>query len=437
MSNRCVRLSALGTAALVVLVTATPASAASVTSDADRATRQQSWTGAWGSSLYRPLAPLPWSWPNWSWDGFTDQSLRQVVRVSAAGSEVRVRVSNRFGQQPLRLTGASVARTAEGAAVVPGTVRPLRFEHRDDVVVPIGAERYSESVRLPVRPRERLTITLHFAGGTGPVSYHEDGLATSYRAAGNLTRDTSGTAFANDTGQSHYLVSGVEVRGVRNEGGVVAFGDSITDGWGSTPDTDRRYPDRLGERLLADGRRLGVVNAGVSGNMLLTDSLCYGDKGVTRFRHDVLGQAGVRTAVVLIGINDIGGGGLPDGGCGTRPVVSADEVIDGHRALIRAARQRGITVIGATLTPFKAYAGYYTPQKEEVRDAVNRWIRSSGAYDEVVDLDRVLTDPRPGHGDELAPVYDSGDGLHPNDAGMDAMAEAVSDRIPEGPADRS
>ncbi|MEU0991794.1 SGNH/GDSL hydrolase family protein [Streptomyces sp. NPDC005953] len=437
MSNRRVRLSALGTAALVVAVASPAASATSVPSGSDHSARKQSWTGAWGSSLYRPAAPLPWSWPNWSWDGFTDQSVRQVVRMSTAGSEVRVRVSNRFGQQALRLTRATVARTAEGAAVVPGTVRSLRFAHHLDTVVPVGADRYSDPVRLSVRPGESLTITLYFSGGTGPVSFHEDGLTTSYRATGDLTHDTTGTTFADDMGQSRYLVSSVDVRGVRNEGGVVAFGDSITDGWGSTPDTDRRYPDRLGERLLADGRRLGVVNAGISGNMLLTDSLCYGDKGITRFRHDVLGQAGVRTAVVLIGINDIGGGGLPDWGCGVRPVVTADEVIEGHRALIRAARQRGVTVIGATLTPFKTYAGYYTPQKEEVRDAVNRWIRTSGAYDEVVDLDRVLADPRPGHGDELAPVYDSGDGLHPNDAGMDAMAEAVSDQVPEGRARRS
>lgn len=428
--KRHFRRLAVGTAALIVLVPSAQASAAQVAEGQPPSAGTGLWTSAWGVGLHRPIAPLPWSWPNWAWEGFSDQSLRQVVRVSAAGSQIRVRLSHRYGQQPLRVTRATVAKAAQGAAVRPGTLRELRFEDRDSVVVPVGAERRSDPIHLPVDPLEKLTVTLHLATATGPVTLHEDGLNTAYRAAGDRTDHTSGDAFAGETSQSHYIVSGVEVRGVRNEGSVVAFGDSITDGWGSTPGTHRRYPDRLGERLLADGRRLGVVNSGISGNMLLTESRCFGDSGITRFRHDALGQVGVRTAVVLIGINDIGGGGLPDWGCGVRPTVSAEQLIAGHLRLIQAAHRRGVAVIGATLTPFKGYADYYTPQKEEVRDAVNQWVRTSGAYDAVVDLDQVLADPRPGHRDELAAAYDSGDGLHPNDAGMDAIAEAVVDRIP-------
>ncbi|MCX4661985.1 SGNH/GDSL hydrolase family protein [Streptomyces uncialis] len=423
--NRRIRLSALGIAAVVAATAAAPAPAAGSHSGT---ARESGWTRAWGAALHRPVAPLPGSWPNWAWDGFADQSVRQVVRVGAAGSEVRVEVSNRHGHKPLRLTRASVARAAEGASVRAGSVRELRFGGRSSAVVPVGEQWSSDPVRLPVRPLEKLTVTLHFAGRTGPVTYLEDGLTNAYRAAGDRTHHTSGDAF-DETSQAHYLVRGVEVRGRRTEGAVVAFGDSITAGWGSTPGADRRYPDRLGERLLADGRRLSVVNSGISGNMLLTDSLCFGDKGTARFRDDALGLAGVRTAVVMLGVNDIGGGGLPDRGCGVRPVVSAKQLIEGHRKLIRAADRRGITLIGATLTPFKGYGPYYTPEKERVRDAVNHWLRTSGAYGSVVDLDRVLADRRPGHGDEMAPVFDSGDGLHPGDAGMDAIAQAVADHL--------
>ncbi|MFE7563717.1 SGNH/GDSL hydrolase family protein [Kitasatospora sp. NPDC057500] len=411
--------------ALSVVFTAVPGAP-----PASAGTAAGGWTAAWGSSLVRPTAPQPWSWPNWAWDGFADQSLRQVVRVGAAGSELRIRVSNRYGGQPLRLTRASVARAGDGASVLPGTVGELRFAGRPDAVVPAGAELRSDVLRLPVRPLERIAVTLYFSAATGPVALHEDGLTAAYRAPGDRTQDATGEAFAGATSESHYLLAGVDVRGARTEGAVVAFGDSLTDGWGSTPGADRRYPDRLAERLRADGRRLSVVNAGLSGNRLLTDSPCYGGRGLERFRREVLDRPGARTVVVLIGINDIGGGGLDDWGCGTHPTVTARQLIDGHRALIDAAHRRGLTVIGATLTPFRGYAPYYSPEKERVRDAVNRWIRTSGAYDAVADLDRALADPRPDHHDRLAPAYDSGDGLHPGDAGTAAMARAVADLVP-------
>ncbi|MFI1885352.1 SGNH/GDSL hydrolase family protein [Streptomyces jumonjinensis] len=399
--------------------------------DRDEDRGHTGWTSAWGSALHSAVPPPPWAGPNWSMEGFSDQSLRQTVRVTAAGTNLRVRLSNRYGRQPLQIARATVAKTAEGAAVRAGTLRELRFAGRAGTVVPTGAERLSDAAALTVRPLEKLTLTLYFAAGTGPATFHLEGFATSYRASGDRAGDASGAAFGQETTQSLYFLSGVEVAGARTEGSVVAFGDSITDGYASTPGADRRYPDRLSERLLADGRRLGVVNAGISGNMLLTDSRCFGEKGLTRFRPEVLDRAGVRTAVVLIGINDIGGGGLPDVSCAVRPVVGAEQIIAGHRELIRSVRQRGVTVVGATMTPFKNYQPYYTPEKEEVRDAVNHWIRTSGAYDAVVDLDRALADPRPGHGDELAPAYDFGDGIHPNDAGMKALAEAVADRLPE------
>ncbi|MER5494349.1 SGNH/GDSL hydrolase family protein [Streptomyces sp. NPDC002490] len=387
------------------------------------------WTGAWGASLQRPADPgAPWG--GWSPQGFAEQSLRQVARVTATGPRIRVRLSHRYGAQPVRLARATVAASARGAAVRPDTLRELRFSGERETVLPIGAERLSDPVHLPVRAGEKLTVTFYFATATGPVSYHMDALTTSYRAEGDRTGHASADVFETATSPSLYLLAGIEVAARHGRGTVVAFGDSITDGYGSTPGTDRRYPDRLADQLHAGGRAYGVVNAGLSGNRLLTDSGCFGERGLARFRHEVLDRPGVRSVVVLLGINDIGAGGQPDFGCGTAPEVTADRLIEGHRALIRAAKRRGVTTVGATLTPFEGYASYHTPEKERVRDQVNRWLRTSGAYDTVVDLDRLLADPRPGRGDALAPGYDSGDGIHPNDAGMDAVAEAVADALP-------
>jgi lysophospholipase L1-like esterase len=355
---------------------------------------------------------------NWS-DGFDNQSLRQVVRVSRGGATVRIRVSNVHGTNPLRLTGASIGRAGQGASVRPGSLRRLTFGRSPSTVVPAGRETVSDATPLRVAALERLTVTLYFAGPTGPSTFHLFALATSYRSAGDHRFDLGGGAFG-ETSQSWYYLSGVDVSGQHpRRGAVVAFGDSITDGSFSTPDADNRYPDELAERLVAAGRPIGVLNAGIGGNRVLTDAPGLGEKATARFQRDVLDRPGVRTVIVLEGINDIGMGeaaGAP---------VTAQQLIDGHRVLIRAARARGVRIIGATITPTKGvpYPGYYTDRGEAVRDAVNHWIRTSGEYDAVVDFDRALADPA--DPDRMRPDYDGGDALHPNDAGMRAMAEAV------------
>ncbi|QDY77276.1 SGNH/GDSL hydrolase family protein [Streptomyces qinzhouensis] len=424
LSLRHISVTSVAVATTTALaLTTTPAAAAPAPHGDGR------WAASWGVSHKYPGAPAGWP-PNWSSGGFADESVRQVLRVSSAGSQVRLRVSNRYGTQPLVVTGATVARSGEGPAVRPGTVRTLRFQGGRGLTVPTGRDAVSDPLALPVRPLEKLTVTLHFAaGGTGPVSYHPEGLTTSYRAAGDRTRDTSGQPFAGEGSYAYYVISGVDVAGPRTAGTVVAFGDSITDGAGSTPGADNRYPDQLAERLTAARSRLSVVNAGMSGNTLLSDSPCFGQKGIERFRHDVLDQPGVRTAVVLIGINDIGAGGGPDFGCGLAPLVTARDVINGHRTLIRLAKARGVKIVGATLTPFKGieYEGYYSEAKNAVRKEVNHWIRTSGAYDAVADLDVALRDPA--DPDRLLPAYDSGDRIHPSDAGMDAMARTVLPRV--------
>ncbi|WP_039906369.1 SGNH/GDSL hydrolase family protein [Micromonospora lupini] len=408
--------------ALFLLASATPASAAPTGPDGPGG-----WSAAWSVAHHHPVPSSDWLGPNWSVPGFADESVRQVVRVTAAGSRIRIRVSNRYGSQPLRLTGATVGRSSVGAAVRPGTLRPVTFDQRRSTSVPIGAETTSDPVFLPVRALESLTVTLYFAGPTGPATYHQDGLTTSYRAAGDHRFDHRAAAFAGETSQSRYHLAGVDVAGSPHTlGTVVTFGDSHTDGYGSTPGADNRYPDQLAERLVATGRPLAVANAGIGGNKLLADSQCFGERGVGRFHHDVLGQPGVRSVVVLIGINDIDGGGYPDFGCGASPVVTAGQLIDGHRALIRAARAHRVTVVGATLPPFKGSYGY-TQEKEAVRDEVNRWIRTSGEYDAVVDLDRILADPT--DRDALRLAYADVDSLHLNDTGATVAAVAVAAQI--------
>ncbi|MGC4812719.1 GDSL-type esterase/lipase family protein [Micromonospora sp. DT228] len=409
--------------ALLLFASAAPANAASAGRD-----QPATWSAAWSVAHHHPVPGNDWFGANWSVPGFANESVRQVVRVSAAGSLIRIRVSNRYGSQPLRLTGATVGRPDAGAAVRPGTLLPVTFDRQRSTTVPVGAETTSDPVLLPVRALEALTVTLYFADATGPATYHQDGLTSTYRATGDHRFDHRAAAFSGETSQSWYHLAGVDVAGSPpTRGTVVTFGDSLTDGYGSTPGADNRYPDQLAERLVATGRPLAVANAGIGGNKLLADSPCFGERGVTRFRHDVLGQPGVRSAVVLIGINDIGGGGFPDFGCGASPVVTAAQLIDGHRALIRAAHAHRITIIGATVPPIKNATGYDTPGNEAVRDEMNTWIRTSGAYDAVVDLDRILADPA--DTDALRPAYDHGDHLHLNDAGASVAAAAVAARI--------
>jgi lysophospholipase L1-like esterase len=375
------------------------------------------WGGGWATAVQQPTA-TPW-FPNWSQQGFDNHSLRQVIRTSVAGTHLRIRLSNAYGTTPLRLTGATIAKTATGAAVRPGTTRRLTFGRTASVTVPAGGQAASDPLRLPVRALEQLTVTLYFRGTTGPATFHSIAMATSYRAKGDHLRDTVDAAFT-DTSLSRYYLSGLDVSGRKDT--IVTFGDSITDGYGATNDADDRYPDRLAERLAASGTP--VLNAGIGGNRVLNDSACFGEKATARFQRDALAQPGVRTVIVLEGINDI----LFEqdtSACATpNPRVSAKELIDGHRALIRAAKSRGVRIIGGTLPPFKGSA-LYSEYGESVRQAVNHWIRASGEYDAVADFDRALADPDPRRAGELLPAYDSNDRLHPSPAGYQAMADAV------------
>ncbi|MFJ6673417.1 SGNH/GDSL hydrolase family protein [Actinosynnema sp. NPDC091369] len=374
------------------------------------------WNATWTAS---PHAATEFLGPNWGVAGFDNHTVRQVVRISDGGAAVRIRLSNAYGTSPLVVTGATVAQTAQGATVRPNSVRHLSFHGHRSVTVPVGGEVVGDLAPLPVAAMSQVTVTLYLAGRTGPATGHAFASATTWRASGDHRADVAADAFT-ETSQSWYYLNGVEVVDLlpRREV-VVAFGDSITDGVASTVDADNRYPDELAERL---GGRRGVVNAGIGGNRVLNDSACFGEKATTRFERDALSRPDVRTVILLEGINDIGFSRFPMECTTPNQEVTADQLIAGYRELIGQARARGVRIVGATLLPFKG-AGYYTEAGEAVRDEVNAWIRTSGEFDAVVDFDRAMADPA--DPDALRPAYDSGDRLHPNDAGYRAMAEAV------------
>ncbi|MBT2384981.1 SGNH/GDSL hydrolase family protein [Streptomyces sp. ISL-11] len=377
------------------------------------------WSAGWSAPVQRPSAGFE---ENWSETGFTRQSVRQVVRVTGGGSAARIRLSNRFGTQPLTVTAATLALAGKSPALKPGTVGDLTFDGSASVTIPAGGEAVSESAPLLVEPFDLVAVTLYFDGPTGPSTFHAQAYTDSYRAAGDRTADVEGDAFDART-HSWYYLSDIELTGgPQGEGTVVVFGDSITDGYGSTVGADHRYPDVLAERLASAGQRRAVLNAGIGGNLMLHDSVWYGERAVGRFERDVLAKPGVRSVIVLAGLNDIGFSEVDLETYKPNPEVTAEQLIAGYRELIERAHDRGIKIIGATILPFKG-SEYHTPRAEAKRVALNQWFRNSGEFDAVADFAEALAsadDP-----EVLSPAYDSGDFKHPNDAGYRVMAEAV------------
>jgi lysophospholipase L1-like esterase len=349
---------------------------------------------------------------------FNNQTLREIVRVSLGGSRVRVALSNAFGTAPLTIGAAHLAVRATEGTTVPGSDRVLAFSGRPTFTIPAGAEFYSDPVDLAVAPMADLAVDLYLPGSTNvtsPLTMRFGALQTHYVSeTGNYAGQPILPVIA--TIQSWIVVSRVEVAAPPQVGAVVAFGDSITEGFGSTANTNNRWPNLLAKRLVAASMPRAVVNAGLGGNRILSEgAFQQGINAVARFDRDVLPVAGVTDVIVMQGINDIGN-------AGDSPIPTTADLVAGLQQVITRARTHGLRVYGATLTPFVG-APYYTQTGERKRVALNQWIRTSSAFDGVVDFDAALRDPnRP---DALLPRYDSGDHLHPNDAGYTAMADAI------------
>jgi len=372
------------------------------------------WSATWGTAPAGPPAPA-------SLQSFNDQTLRLIVHTSIGGNRVRIRVSNEFGAVPLRIGAARIGVRASGSDVAPGTDRVLTFSGNPSILVPPGAPVLSDPVELNVAALSDLAVSLYLPGAVDASTIHNTGLQTNYVSLpGDFT--AAATLPVQRTITAWPFLTEVDVDSAGPA--IVTLGDSITDGTRSTADTNNRWPDWLARRLqtvrdpvLGINGRLGVVNRGISGNRLLSDSpnTLAGRSIQERFDRDVGATAGVRYMTLMIGINDIGNSSA------TNP-VSAQDLIAAYRQVIARAHAKGIAVFGATLTPFEG-AAYYSPEKEVVRQAVNSWIRASDEFDGLIDFDLATRDPaRPAR---FLPAYDSGDHLHPSDLGYQAMGNAV------------
>ena len=391
-------------------------------------------------------APLRWvsSWyaspqPVWGGDfilptglptSLQGQTVRETVRLSSGGRRIRLVFSNRYGTAPLALGEVRVAVAGAGGGILPSTGRTVLFGGQPAASIPAGAPLVSDPVELAPDAFARLAVSVFLPEATPLHTFHWGAQQMASIGKGNQTA-APGLAGAMSV-PGRLFLSAVLAEAPQATRTVVALGDSITDGNGSTPGADRRWPDFLAQHLA--GHQVAVANAGISGARLLGDGM--GANALARFEQDVLGQPGVASVVVLIGINDIGWPGSPF--APRERMTTAARLIAGYRQLIAAAHARKLRIVGATLPPFEGalqgtpFEGHFSPAKERLRQQVNAWIRDGGEFDAVADVDRLLRDPvRPAR---MLPAYDSGDHLHPGDAGYRAMAEMLDMRMLFGDA---
>ena len=370
----------------------------------------EEWVGTWSTApqLVEPrnMPPEP---------GLSHNTLRQVVRVSLGGDSLRMRFSNEFSTSPVTLAAVHIAVSAGGSAIDPNTDQTLRFGGEPRVTMEPGAAVTSDPFRFALKPRTDVTITIYFGDTSPDVTGHPGSRTTSYLLPGN---EVSAAELPGAVQTDHwYVINCIDVMATESAAAVVVLGNSITDGRGSGTNKQNRWPDELTRRLQEnpDSRHVAVLNEGIGGNCVLRD--CLGPSALSRFGHDVIKQTKVRWLIILEGINDIG---QVQGAKAADAVVH--DLIAAYEQMIDSAHAKGIHAYGATLTPFGG-SFYDTPDRESAWKRVNEWIRNSGRFDAVIDLDAALRDPaNPLH---LLPAADSGDHLHPSETGHRMMAEAV------------
>ena len=378
------------------------------------------WVGSWATA---PATP----WPKI--DGFRDtaialnnQTLRQIVRLSLGGDRIRVRLSNTYGDAPVNIEDAQVALRDTESTTVADSTFPVTFNGNTGVSIPPGALVLSDPIPLAVEPLQELAVSLYVPGQLEAATVHGFALQTNYISEPGDHAAASEFPVSGTTESSAFL-TGIDVAASAESSAIVTLGDSITDGFGSTSGAYGTWPDALANRLVVAGLPRAVLNEGIGGNRLLSDppadfDLAMGANALARFDRDVLGQTGVEYLIVYMGINDIGMGMMDPG-----QVRTSAELIAALNQIIERAHERGITVIGGTITPYEG-ADYFSADGDVTRQEVNAWIRTSGAFDEVVDFDAVVQDPaQPSH---ILAAYDPGDALHINDAGYAAMAESIN-----------
>jgi lysophospholipase L1-like esterase len=373
------------------------------------------WVATWAAS---PMAATParlTAPDDFSSAGFNDQTIRDIVWTSVGGQAVRITLSNQFGRRPVTFGQADIGLSAGGPLIILGTNHRVTFAGKMSVTIAPGTVAVSDPVRMTVSAQTDLAVSLFTSGPTGPATYHSDAQQVNYVSAPGDYADSSSAVGFTTTSQHWYFLDEVDVQvGAVTGGTIVAFGDSITDGYQSTVGANDRWPDDLAERFLAGppGQVHPVVDEGISGNRVLASSVRFGVSAQVRFLSDTAALSGARYVILLEGINDIG--------FSLTPVA---RIIAGYERLIAAAHAAGLKIFGATLTPYQG-SGYYSAAGEAEREAINHWIRTSGAFDGVIDFDQALRDPADPL--RLLPAFDSGDHLHPNDLGYQAMADAIN-----------
>jgi lysophospholipase L1-like esterase len=391
--------------------------------------QQNTWIATWAASP-QPTAPNP----KQPLLNIEDQTVRERVRVSIGGAQICVRLSNEYGSSPLLIGSMTVAAPIDPASVRPGSIQTVTFAGSHSVTIPAGAPVLSDPVAFPVVAGAEISISLYFPKRVATPTLHSFALKRSVVSQhGDFTRAEKIEAGA--ISGASILVSAVLVPAQPSQRLVAAFGDSVTDGDGSTMEADHNWPSDLTRRLAQtpEGLKVAVVNEGIVGNRLLSDCFipsigCFGVSALGRFDRDALALPGITHIVLLEGINDIGFPGAKLGGtqlADPADVRTPEELIDAYRQLIARAHARGIKMIGATITPCEGVdlPGYYSESKEATRQTVNKWIRTGGAFDAVIDFDAVVRDPE--HPGKLLPRFASEDRLHPNDLGYQAMADAI------------
>jgi lysophospholipase L1-like esterase len=376
------------------------------------------WVATWGTAqqLVVPVRAIPSAvtYPQ----KLTNQTVRMVARPTVAGKAVRVALSNSFGYSPVRIDAAQLAQLASNSTIRPDTSRTLTFGGSQSVVLAPGAQIYSDPIEYDVMAQADLVVSLYVAADSGPTTAHPIGLRSAWLAPGNQVtaeRLQDASQF-----RSYLWLAGIDVLAVPKAAAIIAFGDSITDGFSTTPDADTPWPSLLARRLAAQRNQppRAVINMGISGNRVLREGA--GSSALARFERDVLSRPGVRWVLLLEAINDIGFSAIP--GLPASEKTTAEELIAGYRMLIGRAHLHGLAIIGCTLTPFEG-VNTWSEAGESMRQAVNKWIRDSGEFDAVVDFDAATRDPSAPR--RLLAKFDSGDHIHPNDAGNQAMADAI------------
>jgi lysophospholipase L1-like esterase len=398
--------SALRAVTALLLVVGVVAVACSCSTDSPASTSSD----ACGTATRGSVGPVDsWTAAPARLDGpYQDKTIRDVVHTTIGGGSVRLRLSNVFGTVPVRFDSVWIGAQSSGAGVVTGSNQRVQFARTDAITVPVGAEIVSDPIDLTVRPGENLSVSIHVAGDTGEVTGHLHAQQDGWYADGDAAADTSAAPYTHQVGQWFWL-DALTAQPAYQAHTVVALGDSITDGFRSTANANHRWPNYLADRL-GPCTRFGIADEGIAGNRVTANGL--GPSTQARLERDVLAQPNTSTVIYLEGINDIGRGS----------VTSAAQLIQADALIISRVHAAGLRILGGTLTPFQGYHTY-SPATEQIREAVNNWIRTSGAFDGVIDFDAAVRDPA--HVHRLLPRYDSGDHLHPNDTGYHAMANAV------------